>query len=171
MSICSDRNLSHSSIERLPANKMKFKNLLNLSNWGNTVQRKSNMGRYGPNNSPVVSPCDFTKLYALGPMLGKGGFGTVYAGRRIANCLLVAIKLVSKAKVVAMDSKENRNVPLEVVLMRTVADLPEVIKLKDFFELPESSSLRGLTTARTSLTTSPRLPTCPKMWHGCSSAR
>jgi len=120
---------------------MKFKNLLNLSNRGNTVQRESNTGgSYGHStSSPVVSPREFARLYALGPVLGKGGFGTVYAGQRVADRLPVAVKLVSKAKVVAMDLDEEtaKNVPLEVALMRTVADVPGVIRLIDFFELPD----------------------------------
>ena len=86
-----------------------------------------------------MSPREFARLYALGPVLGKGGFGTVYAGQRVADRLPVAVKLVSKAKVVAMDLDEEtaKNVPLEVALMRTVADVPGVIRLIDFFELPD----------------------------------
>jgi serine/threonine protein kinase len=82
---------------------------------------------------------EFTKLYALGPILGKGGFGTVYAGQRIKDRLPVAIKLISKARVVAIDrdADTSRNVPLEVALMRTVADVPGVIRLIDYFEMPD----------------------------------
>ena len=71
--------------------------------------------------------------------MGKGGFGTVYAGQRIKDRLPVAVKLVSKARVIAMDRDEEtaRNVPLEVALMRTVADVPGVIRLLDYFEMPD----------------------------------
>ena len=43
------------------------------------------------------------KLYKVGEILGKGGFGTVYAGvsRKDGKC--VAIKHIAKAKIVAMD--------------------------------------------------------------------
>ena len=36
-----------------------------------------------------------------------------------------------------LDEETAKNVPLEVALMRTVADVPGVIRLIDFFELPD----------------------------------
>ena len=35
----------------------------------------------------------------MGPELGKGGFGTVYAGERIKDCHAVAIKHIAKTKI------------------------------------------------------------------------
>ena len=92
------------------------------------------MSDKAPNN-PVIKACEFDKQYALGDELGKGGFGVVFAGHRIADSQPVAVKLISKAMDIVMDGEEN--VPREVVLMRSVADVPGVIKLIDFFELAD----------------------------------
>ncbi len=76
-------------------------------------------------------------------MLGKGGFGTVYAGHRIKDRLPVAVKLVSKSRMVHMAPQEggaqnsSAPVPLEVALMRQVAHIPGVIRLLDYFEMPD----------------------------------
>jgi len=79
---------------------------------------------------------DFNLLYKLGGVLGKGGFGVVYAAVRKSDKLQVAVKEVYKAKIIKKTA--DGKVPLEVALMQQVADVPGVIKILDWFEAAES---------------------------------
>lgn len=80
----------------------------------------------------------FERAYRVGEVLGKGGFGTVYAGVRVRDSRLVAIKHVARAKVTEWDELNNRRVPLELKLLHSVQNVEGVIKLLDFFERPDS---------------------------------
>ena len=74
----------------------------------------------------------FDKEYQLLNVVGKGGFGTVHKAIRKADGEMVAVKIVSKDNMIASD--ENENLPLEIVLLRQVNEVPGVVKLLDYFE-------------------------------------
>ena len=59
---------------------------------------------FGPDLEPIMTPAGlqreaFERAYRMGALLGKGGFGTVYAGERTKDGLPVAIKVIKKAKI------------------------------------------------------------------------
>jgi len=92
-----------------------------------------------PNIPPAHAPNTptgdvFERRYQVGHVLGKGGFGVVYAGIRNSDGLHVALKHVSKAKISEYGQINGRLVPLEVCLLRKVYGCPRVVKILDCFE-------------------------------------
>uniref|UniRef100_A0A670JZL1 Serine/threonine-protein kinase n=1 Tax=Podarcis muralis TaxID=64176 RepID=A0A670JZL1_PODMU len=79
----------------------------------------------------------FEALYKQGSLLGKGGFGMVYAGHRIADGLQVAIKHVARNKVshwaelVSLFQKRSPSVPKQHSVDSLVT--PELLVLSLFF--------------------------------------
>merc|ERR1719422_116646 len=80
----------------------------------------------------------FERAYRVGEVLGKGGFGTVYAGIRVRDGRHVAIKHVARAKVTDWDMLQGRRVPLELKLLSQVQSISGVIRLLDFYERHDS---------------------------------
>jgi len=96
---------------------------------------KSTVKRSSPGGTPSRK---LDKLYKVGEILGKGGFGTVYAGVRRRDGKSVAIKHIAKAKIVAMEMVNGKKVPLEVALMLAVQNIEGTVKIFDFFERVDS---------------------------------
>lgn len=89
-------------------------------------------------NSAVWEKSALEKNYRIGPLLGKGGFGTVYAGTRIRDNLPVAIKHVARKNVTDWGQLNGRTVPLEICLLKKVSNVKGVVKLLDYFECFDS---------------------------------
>ena len=62
----------------------------------------------------------FEREYRVGEVLGKGGFGKVYAGVRRADGLGVAIKHVARNKVTDWAVVAGKRVPMELKLLHSV---------------------------------------------------
>ena len=106
--------------------KFKFRKLFRLSSGSKCSKHKERHQASGRN---------FEAEYVLKNPIGRGGFGTVHCGVRKCDSLEVAIKIISKDLIVP-DGAEN--VPVEVLMLRQVNDVPGVVKLLDYFETPSS---------------------------------
>merc|ERR1712088_711694 len=80
----------------------------------------------------------FEEAYRVGAVLGKGGFGIVYAGVRSKDKREVATKHVARNKVEHWANLNGKRVPLELKLLHSVQSVSGVIRLLDFFERPDS---------------------------------
>lgn len=95
----------------------------------------SNMNFTGEKERQVLTEREsFEKAYTVGPMLGSGGFGTVFAGTRVRDNLPVAIKHVAKEKVTDWGQINGCKVPLEICLLRRLVNVPGVISILDYYE-------------------------------------
>ncbi|XP_058494837.1 serine/threonine-protein kinase pim-1-like [Solea solea] len=77
-----------------------------------------------------TSYVDFVTKYKSFYMLGQGGFGSVFAGRRLADKLPVAIKRIPQSCVkmhpVILNERRYR-IPLEVLMMVKAGGAPELV--------------------------------------------
>jgi len=80
----------------------------------------------------------FEKAYRVGNLIGRGGFGSVYAGVRLKDNKIVAIKHVARDNIRLWCSAHGKSVPKEICLMRHAHGTPNVIKLLDYYERPDS---------------------------------
>jgi proto-oncogene serine/threonine-protein kinase Pim-3 len=80
----------------------------------------------------------FLDLYEVYNVIGVGGGGMVYSGRRISDKLPVAIKRVMREKVKRWEQVQGHNVPQEIALMLRCYGHPNVIMLVDWYECLDS---------------------------------
>ena len=76
----------------------------------------------------------FEDTYYIERVLGKGGFGIVYAGVRICDGLRVAIKEVPVTKVLECSVLGGKSVPLELRLLYSCQSVPGVVRLVGFYD-------------------------------------
>jgi hypothetical protein len=85
-----------------------------------------------------MNSAPFESLYRMGKLIGRGGFGSVFAGWRLRDQSPVAIKQLKKSKIRNWDSaplgSTGVRVPLEINLLNRVNGVPGVIKMFDWFE-------------------------------------
>ncbi|XP_023819893.1 serine/threonine-protein kinase pim-3-like [Oryzias latipes] len=64
----------------------------------------------------------FEVKYEKRALLGEGGYGSVYAGFRVADRFPVAIKYIPQSKVLRQTDNEGKQIPTEVLIMQKAAD-------------------------------------------------
>ncbi|XP_057273740.1 LOW QUALITY PROTEIN: serine/threonine-protein kinase pim-1-like [Pezoporus wallicus] len=63
----------------------------------------------------------FERLYRVGPLLGRGGFASVYSGLRLCDNSPVAIKQVARERISSWGERPSgTRIPLEIAMLRKV---------------------------------------------------
>ncbi|XP_048143222.1 serine/threonine-protein kinase pim-1-like [Corvus hawaiiensis] len=99
----------------------------------------------GPSADGRVSPAGkaqqgLTERYRVGSLLGRGGFGSVFAATRLSDGAPVAIKRVPRNRIHHWgELPDGTSTPLEVVLLDKVSTgFPGVVQLREWLELPNN---------------------------------
>ncbi|XP_039910269.2 serine/threonine-protein kinase pim-1-like [Hirundo rustica] len=99
----------------------------------------------GPSADSRVSPAGkaqdaLQERYRVGSLLGRGGFGRVFAATRLSDGAPVAIKRVPRNRIRRWGELPNgTSAPVEIVLLEKVSTgFPGVIQLLEWLELPNS---------------------------------
>lgn len=79
----------------------------------------------------------FKKLYRLKGELGSGGFGVVYRAVRVSDDLPVAVKFIERRHVRDWGKLNDERVPLEICMLARCAKISGVIRLIDWYSMPE----------------------------------
>ncbi|XP_048149436.1 serine/threonine-protein kinase pim-1-like, partial [Corvus hawaiiensis] len=99
----------------------------------------------GPSADGRVSPAGkaqqgLKERYRLGSLLGRGGFGSVFAATRLSDGAPVAIKRVPRNRIHHWGQlPDGTRAPLEIVLLDKVsAGFPGIVQLHEWLELPSN---------------------------------
>jgi len=120
-------------------NNMKFRQLFGLTSRVAQTNESSTQ-QQTKDNTMMISRSEFDKKYTTCSLLGKGGFGAVYAGYRNTDHFPVAIKVINKNRIMSsttIGSNSEHRIPMEVALMKITNHIEGVIKLIEYFELPD----------------------------------
>jgi len=119
-------------------NNMKFRQLFGLTSRVAQTNESSTQ-QQTKDNTMMISRSEFDKKYTTCSLLGKGGFGAVYAGYRNTDHFPVAIKVINKNRIMSSTTTTNpeHRIPMEVALMKITNHIEGVIKLIEYFELPD----------------------------------
>merc|ERR1712038_1210539 len=117
-------------------NNMKFRQLFGLTT---RAAQTNDSTQQQTKDTTMISRSEFDKKYTTCSLLGKGGFGAVYAGYRNTDHFPVAIKVINKNRIMSSTTTTNseHRIPMEVALMKITNHIEGVIKLIEYFELPD----------------------------------
>uniref|UniRef100_A0A7E4W6H0 non-specific serine/threonine protein kinase n=1 Tax=Panagrellus redivivus TaxID=6233 RepID=A0A7E4W6H0_PANRE len=79
----------------------------------------------------------FKKNYKLKGEIGQGGFGIVYSAIRVSDDTPVAVKFIERRYVRDWGKLNDERVPMEICMLARCAKINGVIKLLDWYSMPE----------------------------------